>query len=205
MPKVYTVGSDFSVRRMYEAFKFEMVDDGEEADLIQFTGGADISSELYNEPRHPKTFPNPARDKREELEFRKWIDKKPMVGICRGAQLFHAMMGGKIYQHVNNHTKSHEMTTIDGEVITVTSLHHQMMVYCGIHDSMLLARSSTDCIAQVLDPISETFISKKLKVEPEVIFYPHQRLLCFQAHPEYTPCATRDYYFKLLNDYLGLK
>ena len=88
MPKVYTVGSDFSVKRMYESFKFKMVDNGEEADLIQFTGGADISPELYGEPRHPKTYPNPLRDRKEELEFRKWVDKKPMVGICRGAQLW---------------------------------------------------------------------------------------------------------------------
>ena len=150
MPKVYTVGSDFSVKRMYEAFKFEMVDNGEEADLIQFTGGADISPELYNEPRHRKTYPNPIRDNREELEFRKWIDKKPMVGICRGAQLFHAMMGGKLYQHVNNHGKSHEIVTLNGEIINVTSLHHQMMIYCGIHDSKLLARAYTNAIAEVL-------------------------------------------------------
>ena len=69
-------------------------------DGILFTGGHDINPKLYNQEK--KEVCGVQCDKRDEMEsylFKKAIkDDKPILGICRGIQLFNALLGGTLYQ-----------------------------------------------------------------------------------------------------------
>lgn len=160
-----------------------------EADLVQFTGGEDVTPEIYGQ-LNTESHNNYTRDHREAGEFA--IAKrlgKPMAGICRGGQFLNVMCGGSMIQHVEGHAtgKTHLITNgWSGEFISVTSTHHQMMV-AGAHGDV------------------EAWATIVGKQDPEVIMYDPYKVLCFQPHPEfdgYKEC--QDYYFELLETQLGL-
>ena len=74
----------------------------DEADLVVFGGGADISPELYGQEPLPQTYFDEDRDTHEIWAYNKCVTSKiPMFGICRGAQFLHAMNGGKLWQDVS--------------------------------------------------------------------------------------------------------
>ena len=64
-----------------------------------FTGGQDVSPEVYREPPHDLTEPCPLRDAMERriLEYA-LAEDKPVLGICRGIQFINAALGGTLYQ-----------------------------------------------------------------------------------------------------------
>lgn len=99
------------------------------ADLVVFTGGEDINPELYHEAPIEGIRFNKKRDDYEKSMFNQARNYGiPMVGICRGAQLLNVLCGGRLWQHVDNHTSSHYLTdVITNEVTLVTSTHHQQM------------------------------------------------------------------------------
>jgi gamma-glutamyl-gamma-aminobutyrate hydrolase PuuD len=101
-PKVFVVDSDVRITRMFMANNWLVVPSAKEADLIQFTGGADVSPMLYGEPKHPRTYCDPNRDQHEANIFWNNIDK-PKAGICRGGQFLNVMSGGSMWQDVDNH------------------------------------------------------------------------------------------------------
>lgn len=144
-------------------------------DVLVFEGGVDISPRLYGETSHPQTqHSNDSRDRKEAMAFHLAVEAQiPMIGICRGAQLFTALLGGKLVQHVGGHLQDHEIFTNTDKNFTVTSCHHQMMVPDGIkHD--LIAWSN--CVSH-----------PKAKKEPEIVFYPEVKALAIQSHPEWMP------------------
>lgn len=103
--------------------------------LILFTGGADVSPELYNDtsPRGLCST-NEVRDKIEAAIFVKAIEHNiPMTGICRGAQFINVMSGGTMMHDINGHSfKYHKFRcSKDDKTITVNSLHHQMIIPPG--------------------------------------------------------------------------
>jgi len=71
-------------------------------DGFLFTGGPDVSPEIYGEK--PESFcgkPCADRDRMEELLFRRVLElDKPALGVCRGLQLFNALLGGTLYQDI---------------------------------------------------------------------------------------------------------
>lgn len=173
-----------------------------EADIIQFTGGEDVSPVLYGEASHAKTYNNKDRDDRESKIFEQNIGKKPMIGICRGGQFLNVMNGGRLYQHVDNHAIGHTHPVYSESFqksYNVTSTHHQMM-RTGKHgfvEGFALGLSS------IKESISETgalIANTKDKKDVEVVWYDDTKCLCFQPHPEFHGAnETRDYYFALLN------
>jgi len=132
LPKFVFIVSDYP--RMYtEMFK----DQGwfptnkiSSANLIQFTGGEDVTPALYNELPHSRTNSNPQRDKKEAIIFH--IAKArgiPMAGICRGGQFLNVMCGGSLWQDVDGHgiQGTHKAKCeITGQILDVTSTHHQI-------------------------------------------------------------------------------
>ena len=100
-----------------------------EADLIMFTGGADISPSIYGEKISRTYWGNEHRDKVEIEVFKKAVELDiPMIGICRGLQLICGLCGGRVIQDVSNHAEcSHNITFKDGFQCVTTSLHHQMV------------------------------------------------------------------------------
>ena len=69
-------------------------------DGLLFTGGQDVSPQLYGEERRPACGELcPARDALErELLNRALEQDKPILGICRGLQFLNAALGGTLYQ-----------------------------------------------------------------------------------------------------------
>lgn len=154
----------------------------EEADLVLFEGGADVSPHLYGESEHPKTMTQVIRDNYEVKLYKKAIELgKPVLGICRGSQLTCVMAGGKLVQHQNNPAFIHKMKTIDGEIL-VSSTHHQAQYPFNLplEDFKILG-----CTENMLD-FHEDGNEKELNpiVECEVVYYPKINALGIQPHPE---------------------
>lgn len=188
MKKVLILGGGPQYARMFVELGFELVTSVEEADLIQFTGGEDVTPKLYGEPSHRQTFNNPYRDGQEKrvYELARKLGKK-CAGICRGGQFLNVMNGGKMYQHILGHAihGTHPATDAEtGQVYEVTSTHHQMMIPATNGDVILFADI---CVSR--DVFEDGyFVTKKGKIptgDVEAIMYEDTDTLCFQPHPEH--------------------
>ena len=71
-------------------------------DGLLLIGGADLAPEMYGAERHPATSATrPERDAHEARLFRAALeDRVPVLGVCRGAQLMTAALGGTLHQHL---------------------------------------------------------------------------------------------------------
>lgn len=166
-----------------------------DVDLVQFTGGADVDPSYYHEQRHPATHSDPRRDAAEASIYLEFVGKVPMAGICRGGQFLNVMNGGKMWQHVNNHTSPHlAFDELSQKTFPVTSTHHQMMI--PAKDGVVLMSADMSDVKQGFDV--EVLGHKEEDVE--AIFYEETSCLCFQPHPEYMRIGQpgHDVYFKYL-------
>lgn len=206
--KVFIVDTSNMYERMFIARGWEVTRDMLAADLIQFTGGADVSPYLYGEEKHATTHTDPRRDLVESGYYQvSLLIGKPMAGICRGGQFLNVMNGGKLLQNVNRHAigGTHEATLIDASdfiginTYQVTSTHHQMMRIGNDGKLLLTANESTKLETDTL-----TYEGKGEDVE--AVWYGKSRSLCFQPHPEIVgknhDC--QELYFHLLNNYIGV-
>ena len=202
--KVYIVGTDWgdSFYKMFTNHGWEATRDLLSADLIQFTGGEDVSPCLYGEEKHQYTDNELRRDVIEAGYYQvgKLLGKK-MAGVCRGGQFLNVMNGGKMYQHVDGHAISHthKATLYDGTEWAVTSTHHQMM-RVAVGGKVLL--TADECTYKQTD----TMEFEGNGVDCEAIFYEQTNSLCYQPHPEIVrkghECQTL--YFQLIKDMLSL-
>lgn len=189
----------------------------EHADLVVFTGGEDINPELYNEvPIEGISF-NKARDTLEKSIFDRARNYGlPMVGICRGAQILNVLCGGRLWQHVDNHGRSHYIKdTITDEITIVTSTHHQQMrpaqtavVVAKAFDSVK-GLSSSLCSVKMAAGITVKNPSEDMvgvageDYDAEVVWYADSQCLCFQPHPEIPGAhATNAYFWSVVDRYL---
>lgn len=67
-----------------------------------FPGGHDLDPALYDGPQSDKLGPLcPQRDEMERRLFPMALEsRKPLLGICRGIQLFNCMQGGGLWQDI---------------------------------------------------------------------------------------------------------
>lgn len=169
-------------------------------DAVIFTGGADVFPGFYGEQPLSTTYFDAKRDA-EELNA--WKKAKrlgvPCIGICRGAQLLCVANGGKLAQHVRGHTSNHKMRTSKGNVLSVNSTHHQMML--PNDRGIILAWAESVATEYSTEPEKK----KGKFIEPEVVWYPDTKDLCIQYHPErmdYTQEALL-YAHELVKKYIG--
>lgn len=204
--KVYIVGPDTSITRMFIANDWTIVSDIEDAEYVQFTGGADVSPMLYGEPKHPRTYNDPRRDDREADVYYTYLGRKRMLGICRGSQFLNVLNGGSMFQDVSNHTigVTHAaLLNATGRIVQVTSTHHQMMrpkpLYSEVLVTAKLATNKEDGYqVDWSDDLDET-------LDTEVVWYDNSQSLCFQPHPEYVDPnhECQRLYFDLIKQYMG--
>lgn len=179
-PRIYVVGGSFNYMRPFAPFA-NIAESVEEADALLFTGGEDVSPELYNEQNYGHSGCNKNRDTREVEIFQKGLEKGlPLLGICRGAQFLTVMAGGKLYQDVSGHAGTHPVVTDDGRTLQMTSTHHQMMRPRGEY---VIKAWATHRSRHYI--VGKDNIKPELEVDPEIVFYPKIRALCIQGHPEY--------------------
>ena len=205
--KVFIIAGNLQYTNMFKQMGWEVVDNMDEADLVQFTGGEDVSAYLYGEKDHPQAYTNYRRDAAEEQLFKRCLVlNKPMAGICRGGQFLNVMCGGGMFQHVDKHgiRGTHEAVDVaTGRILQVTSTHHQMM-RAG-PDSVLLTYAG---LSTFREHMHKTAVVNKPRSEGdqdvEALFYPSRLTLCFQPHPEHGYEECREYYFELIARCLGL-
>jgi putative glutamine amidotransferase len=120
-------------------------------DGMLFTGGGDVSLDYFKGEEHPRIGEvDTARDVTEIQLMRAAVDDgKPILGICRGAQVMNIALGGTLYTHIYdqlpgaldhaypgdlrrvlvhpvNVDESSRSAEIFGEtLLQVNSLHHQ--------------------------------------------------------------------------------
>lgn len=206
--KVFIVHASLAYVRMFIDEGWEVVDNIYDADLVQFTGGEDVSPHLYGEEPHPWTGNSVHRDRLEQEAFKMVANLgKPMAGICRGGQFLNVMNGGKMYQHCDGHGISHTHEVVDlptGEKHQVTSTHHQMMRAGSVGKVIATAKGLSSFRESVID--GEVVRDSDIHADTEVVYYNNTSSLCFQPHPEFNGVdECRKYYFKLIERHLGLK
>lgn len=98
-----------------------------------FTGGADIAPEIYGEVR--SVFCGTIHPLRDELELgvfrRAFALGKPILAVCRGAQLVNVALGGTLYQDIPSEIPSgilHRQT----EAVTEPSHSVNILKDCGV-------------------------------------------------------------------------
>ncbi len=118
---------------------------------ILFSGGGDVSLKYFNGSDHPRIGEvDELRDTTEITLMRAAVnDGKPILGICRGAQVMNIALGGTLYTHIYDqlkgaldhaypgdlrralvHPVNVDETTRSAEIfgetlLNVNSLHHQ--------------------------------------------------------------------------------
>lgn len=158
-------------------------------DGFLFTGGQDVSPELYGEnAKYDDIIPCSMRDRMEKYILDKSIElNKPVLGICRGIQFINAALGGTLYQDIPTETNSeiehHQTPPYDTPVhevvietdsplftlsqtknLAVNSYHHQ-----GIKD----LSPKLKCMARATDGLIEA------------VYMPDQKFVwAVQWHPE---------------------
>lgn len=206
--KTFIVSREFDyggVANMYQDEGIEVVKTPQEADFLTFIGGADVSPMLYQEPKHKATISDPARDEKEANIYNIFVNKKPMVGICRGAQFLHVMNGGELWQHIDGHalhaTQRHKVYDVSDEnEYEVTSTHHQSMDVptADEFEIILVAQESKERSSYY----STTQRGENFDIEGG--WWSDTKCLCFQPHPELTPKGDecRNLFFLLLSQYI---
>lgn len=142
---------------------------------ILFTGGGDISLEHFNGSAHPKIGEaDEARDTTEITLMHAAVnDGKPILGICRGAQVMNVALGGTLYTHIHDQLKgalNHDYpgdlrrvlvhpvnvdeTTRSAEIfgetlLNVNSLHHQGLK--DIAPALRVAGHAPDGLVEVVE------------------------------------------------------
>lgn len=180
---VIIVNGSFAYSKLFARLGHREVLSMDQADLVVFTGGADVTPSLYHAAKHRTTGNDPRRDDVEIKYFDKAVERElPMVGICRGGQFLNVMSGGAMYQDVEKHCGPHEITDLEsGETVLVSSTHHQMMKPSP--EGILVASSTLGGGREWFD--GQIFKKDISDEDIEVVFYPHTRALCFQPHPEF--------------------
>lgn len=204
-PKVFVVQSFIFTQRgnyvpiegrIFKERGYEVVHDPEKSDLIIFTGGEDINPAIYDEEPLPRTHFNKHRDEYELFAYNKLKDKIK-VGICRGGQLLNCLNGGRLWQHVNNHSGIHTMLDMaTGEFVKGNSIHHQMMIPSAKGEILTTANEATIKLSPSLE-LDEKDIKDWTDVE--AVWYKDDKAFCYQGHPEYGH-DTEKYFFKLLEN-----
>ncbi|MDR1514137.1 MAG: gamma-glutamyl-gamma-aminobutyrate hydrolase family protein [Synergistaceae bacterium] len=117
---------DITLQDSYSAFAERIISG---LDGLLLTGGDDVDASLYGEENF--TFNGSFTEERDlfEMELCRAADaqKKPILGICRGAQLLNVAMGGTLFQDI---TKQNPKKTL--------LMHAQKSPsYSGVHDALI--------------------------------------------------------------------
>lgn len=196
----YIVGGDSLVEALFRNYGYDISHDKDKADIAVFTGGADVSPELYGE-ENVASVCNLQRDEFELEVFKHFLGfNTPMAGICRGGQFLNVVSGGKLWQDVNKHAISDTHIAKDiknKRLYKVSSTHHQMIIPPMEAELIGIANLSTRKVNAAGEFESEEW------TDVEVVWHPKTKALCFQPHPEYSYCPeTKDWFFDLINRYI---
>ena len=200
MKTVHVVGSNTRISRMFETHSWTLVDDVEDADLVQFCGGPDVDPTLYGDRQHAFTNCDIERDEYETALFHLAVESGcGIAGICRGAQLVHVLNGGSLWQDVDGHAlgSTTHIAWLQGETngFHVSSTHHQMMKE-GTGEVLLHSRIAR----QKEDGDGASHLPGDYLRDVECMWHDVTGSICYQPHPEYFASThqCKQFYFQLI-------
>lgn len=184
--KIYVIGM---LQHYMNWCQAEFTNDIKSATAILFTGGPDIEPALYGKQPHPETSTFPSRDKHEITMFEMVRDMgKPIIGVCRGAQLVCSQAGGILVQHQANPKSHHYIDTFDGKKVCVSSSHHQAQYPWGlpVDQYRLLGWSTGISAFHDGEAEGDEMVVGKVpgNCEVEEVYYRGIHALAIQSHPE---------------------
>lgn len=173
--------------------------------LVLFTGGADVSPEIYGETSPRDVCGSEMRRDLFEAQIFDLARKLgiKMTGICRGSQFINVMSGGRMMHHLEGHAGGrHEIETSKGEVFVANSLHHQMII----------PPEDGHMIGWAKEPLSPIYIGDKDELaewdrpETEIVLIPRTLCCGAQWHPEMMATGTEGYryYYQLVRKFLEM-
>lgn len=160
-------------------------------DGFLFTGGHDVSPELYNEkPLDGLVSSCMKRDRMELYILKKAIQlDKPILGICRGIQFINAALGGTLYQDLptqyETEIEHHQNPPYDVPVHKVNVIKDSPLYKC-INSELLDVNSYHHQAVKDLAPnLKVMAVSEDGLVE--AVYKPEQKFLwAVQWHPEFS-------------------
>lgn len=181
----------------------------EQLDGLYLTGGDDIDPIHFNEEPHPNLGAfNPKRDAFEiEVTKKMLVKDKPVLGVCKGAQIINLASGGDMYQDIHaqiddsllqhnqkapNYVALHEVELMKGSLIyqvvgrgkiRVNSFHHQ--ANRQVDDAFVISGRAKDGVVEV--------------VESKV----HRFVLGVQWHPEMMAAVGDDFSNKIFEGFIS--
>ena len=154
-------------------------------DGVLFAGGDDVDPKFYGEEiKFDSVETTPERDV-FELALAELLknDTRPVLGICRGAQLLNVAFGGTLYQHIDGHRQDErgavnlraarvtEDTFLrelaEADEIKTNSFHHQAVK--NVAPGFIVAARADDGTVEAIEPAERT----------------DRFILAVQWHPEY--------------------
>lgn len=160
-------------------------------DGFLFTGGHDVSPELYGENAlEGLTQTCVKRDRLEEIVLKKVLAAdKPILGICRGIQLINAALGGTLYQDLPTQHPSdvphRQQPPYDNPAHSVAIIKDSPLYDClrtdqlqvNSHHHQAVKDLAPGLIAMAVSPDGIT----------EALYMPERRFLWgMQWHPEFS-------------------
>ena len=161
-------------------------------DGFLFTGGMDIAPKYYNEKQSP--FCGTSQSFRDKFEFRVikkvLATEKPILCICRGAQLLNVALGGSLYQDIPNEcpsniahrqaeskfSPSHDVNIFENTPLSrligtarmvANSFHHQAIKALG--DGLRVMATADDGIIEAVYYDSDRYV-RAYQWHPERLF-----------------------------------
>ena len=157
---------------------------GKQLDLVDaviMTGGLDLDSNLWQAPLHDKVQPShPHRTQFDLLLYKKIQHMQlPLLAICLGMQVINVAHGGKLIQHLPEHTSAvsvqhggggtgvkihtaklkantHLSRWFTDQTIEINSMHHQGVFELG--QGLKPAALAADGIIEAFESDSDTFM-----------------------------------------------
>lgn len=161
-------------------------------DGILIPGGADLLPSTYGAEPHELTQPADyaGQDEFEASILRAAIDANiPVLAICRGFQLFNAVSGGTLNQHIGDETNPHRNSLhpvtvtpksrlreiLGDDEITVSSYHHQAVEVVG--PELTVVATAPDGVVEGLEHPSAPLVAIQWHPEDDAETNPQQQAL----------------------------
>ena len=156
-----------------------------------FTGGHDVSPEIYGETPLPGLVDIcRKRDAMETLVLKKAMAAdKPILGICRGIQFINAVLGGSLWQDLPTQHSStvdhHQCAPYDVPVHDVNILHGTPLYSCLGTETLPVNSYHHQAVRHIAPGLSAMAVSPDGLTE--ALYKPDQRFLwAVQWHPEFS-------------------
>ncbi|MCR5029479.1 MAG: gamma-glutamyl-gamma-aminobutyrate hydrolase family protein [Fibrobacter sp.] len=160
-------------------------------DGFLFTGGHDVSPELYQEkPLNGSVVCCKRRDAMEKIVLQKTLElDKPLLGICRGIQFLNAALGGTLYQDLPTERPSvmehHQQAPYDVPVHRVKILKDSPLFKCLGVEGLCVNSYHHQAVRRVSSMLRPMAVSEDGLVE--ALYMPEHRFVwAVQWHPEFS-------------------